>query len=161
MKKQGFLGVSAGKESACNAGDLGSIPGLGRSPWRRERQPIPIFWPGEFYGLYSPWGCKQLDTTQLLSLYEKKTILNKGEKTLARMELSYGFVSWQWVACIHENQTNILAVITKKCEFIFQQWITNIVLQLCWNIFILYQILQIVSVTSELWSFITNSQWPT
>ena len=24
---------SAGKESACNAGDLGSIPGLGRSPW--------------------------------------------------------------------------------------------------------------------------------
>ena len=28
----GFLGGSAGKESACNAGDLGSIPGLGRSP---------------------------------------------------------------------------------------------------------------------------------
>ena len=28
----GFLGSSAGKESACNAGDLGSIPGLGRSP---------------------------------------------------------------------------------------------------------------------------------
>ena len=28
----GFLGGSNGKESACNAGDLGSIPGLGRSP---------------------------------------------------------------------------------------------------------------------------------
>ena len=28
----GFSGGSAGKESACNAGDLGSIPGLGRSP---------------------------------------------------------------------------------------------------------------------------------
>ena len=28
----GFPGTSAGKESACNAGDLGSIPGLGRSP---------------------------------------------------------------------------------------------------------------------------------
>ena len=28
----GFPGGSAGKESACNAGDLGSIPGLGRSP---------------------------------------------------------------------------------------------------------------------------------
>ena len=80
MKKQGFLGVSARKESACNAGDLGSIPGLGRSPWRRERQPIPIFWPGEFHGLYSPWGCKQLDTTQLLSLYEKNNTY-KREKT--------------------------------------------------------------------------------
>ena len=33
MKKhQGFPGGSAGKESACNAGDLGSIPRLGRSP---------------------------------------------------------------------------------------------------------------------------------
>jgi len=28
----GFPGGSDGKESACNAGDLGSIPGLGRSP---------------------------------------------------------------------------------------------------------------------------------
>ena len=30
--KWGFPGGSAGKESACNAGDLGPIPGLGRSP---------------------------------------------------------------------------------------------------------------------------------
>ena len=35
--KWGFPGGSAGKESACNAGDLGPIPGLGRFPWRRER----------------------------------------------------------------------------------------------------------------------------
>ena len=41
---------SAGKESACNVGDLGLIPGLGR-PWRRERLPTPVFWPGEFHGL--------------------------------------------------------------------------------------------------------------
>ena len=32
-----FPGSSDGKESVCNAGDLGSIPGLGRFPWRRER----------------------------------------------------------------------------------------------------------------------------
>ena len=24
-------------------------------PWRRERLPTPVFWPGEFHGLYSPW----------------------------------------------------------------------------------------------------------
>ena len=51
----GFPGGSAGKESACNAGDLGSIPGSGRFPWRRERVPSPVFWPGEFHGLYSPF----------------------------------------------------------------------------------------------------------
>ena len=31
------------------------IPGLGGSQ-RRERLAIPVFWPGELYGLYSPWG---------------------------------------------------------------------------------------------------------
>ena len=64
----GFPGGSAGKESACNAGDLGSSPGLGRSPGQGERLPTPIFWPGEFHGLYSPWGHKELDTTERLSL---------------------------------------------------------------------------------------------
>ena len=26
--------------------------------WRRDRLPTPVFWPGEFHGLYRPWGCK-------------------------------------------------------------------------------------------------------
>ena len=53
----GFLYSSDGKESACNAGDLCLIPGLGRSPrvgkipWRRERLPPSVFWPGESHGL--------------------------------------------------------------------------------------------------------------
>ena len=34
---------SDGKESACNAGDMGSIPGLGRFPWRSDRLPTPVF----------------------------------------------------------------------------------------------------------------------
>ena len=41
---------SVGKESTYNVGDPGSIPGLGRLPWRRERLPTPVFWPGEFHG---------------------------------------------------------------------------------------------------------------
>ena len=88
-------------------GDLGSIPGLGRSagegigyplqyswvslvaqlvknlpaiqetwdlswvgkiPWRRERLNTPVFWPGEFHRLYNPWGHKESDMTEQLSL---------------------------------------------------------------------------------------------
>ena len=61
----GFPGGSAGKESAYNAGDLGSIPGwVGKSPWRRERLPTPVFWPEEFQGLYGPWGRRELDGTE-------------------------------------------------------------------------------------------------
>ena len=40
----GFPGGSDGKESACNAGDPGSIPGS------RAWQPTPVFLPGEFHG---------------------------------------------------------------------------------------------------------------
>ena len=43
-------------------------PWVGEISWRRERLPTPVFQPGEFQGLYSPWGLKELDTTKLLSL---------------------------------------------------------------------------------------------
>ena len=43
---------------------------VGKIPWWRERQPTPVFWPGEFRGLYSPWGCKESDTTEWLSLFK-------------------------------------------------------------------------------------------
>ena len=43
-------------------------PWVGKIPWRRERLPTPVFWPGEFHGLCSPWGRKESDTTDRLSL---------------------------------------------------------------------------------------------
>ena len=64
----GFPCGSAGKESVCNAGELGLIPWVGKIPWRRERLPALVLWPGEFHGLYSPWGHKESDTTERISL---------------------------------------------------------------------------------------------
>ena len=52
----GFPGGSAGKESTCNARDLGLIPGLGRSPREGDsclENSIPVFLPGEFHGLWT------------------------------------------------------------------------------------------------------------
>ena len=46
----GFRGGSDGKESACNAGDLGLIPGSGRSLGEGNGLPTPIFLPGESHG---------------------------------------------------------------------------------------------------------------
>ena len=40
MSALGFPGGSAGKESTCSVGDLGSIPGLGRSPGREHDNPL-------------------------------------------------------------------------------------------------------------------------
>ena len=63
-----FPGGSDSKESACNAGDLGLIPGQG-DPLRRQWQPTPVFLPGESQGWGSLvgcrlWGCTELDTTE-------------------------------------------------------------------------------------------------
>ena len=43
-------------------------PWVGKTSWRRERLPTPVFWPGEFHGLYSPWSHKESDTAEQLSL---------------------------------------------------------------------------------------------
>ena len=64
----GFPCGSADKESACSMGDLGSIPGLGRSPGEGKDYPL------QYSGLensmdYSPWACKESDTTERLSLH--------------------------------------------------------------------------------------------
>ena len=74
MVQRGFSGGSDGQESACNAGDLGLIPGFDpwvvrKISWRREWLPTPVFLPGEFHGQrnlagYSPWGHKELDMTK-------------------------------------------------------------------------------------------------
>ena len=41
---------------------------VGKIPWRRQRLPTPVLWPGEFHGLYSPWDRKESDTIEQLSL---------------------------------------------------------------------------------------------
>ena len=51
--------------NAGDIGDMGSIPGWGKIPWRRAWQPAPVFLPGESHGQrsladYSPQGLKEL-----------------------------------------------------------------------------------------------------
>ena len=52
----------SGKESACSVGDLGLVPGLGRSPGKGKGYPLQYF--GLENSTYSPWGCKESDTTE-------------------------------------------------------------------------------------------------
>ena len=57
------------QEKACIAGDMFSIPGSGKIPWRKKWQPTLVFLPGESHRQssltgYSPWGHKELDTTE-------------------------------------------------------------------------------------------------
>ena len=64
----GFSCGSAGKESVCNAGDMGSIPGLGRSPGEGKGYSLQHSGLENSMDCNSPWGRKELDTTERLSL---------------------------------------------------------------------------------------------
>ena len=71
-----FPGGSEVKASACvclQCGRAGLDPWVGKIPWRRKWQPTPVFLAGESHGWrslvgYSPWGRKQSDTTEQLTL---------------------------------------------------------------------------------------------
>ena len=69
MKDEFYWGSSAGKESASNVGDLGSIPGLQRSSGGRHGNSLQYSCLENPHGqrslaCCSPWGCKESDTTE-------------------------------------------------------------------------------------------------
>ena len=63
---------ASGKEPTCQCRrhERCEFPRVGRIPWRRALQLTPVFLPGESHGQrslagYSPWGCKESDTTEV------------------------------------------------------------------------------------------------
>ena len=91
----GFPCSSAGKESAWNVGDLRSIP---------------VFWLGEFHGLYSPRGFKESDTTERLSHYQ----MNKESHLLplARISRYFGTLRREESTQIHRYlRQNLMAAL--------------------------------------------------
>ena len=80
----GFPGGSDSKESICNAGYLGAIFGLGRSPGEEHGKPLQYSCLENPQGQrslasYSPWGCKELDTTEWLSTAQQSIIIAASE----------------------------------------------------------------------------------
>ena len=72
----GFLGCLSGKESTCQAGEVGSIPELGRYPGEENGNPLL---PGKSHGQrslagYSPWDRKESDITEGLKQQKHTTI---------------------------------------------------------------------------------------
>ena len=87
-----FLGGSDGKESACNAGDLCSIPGLRGSPGERKGYHLqyPCLENPMDRGGYSPWGHKELDLTEQLT--QTITEKNKEKECVYMYTFTYMYV---------------------------------------------------------------------
>ena len=77
----GFPGGSDGKEAICSVGDLGLLPGLGRSPGGGHGNPLQCSCLGNPHGQRSlvgcsPWGHKESDMTEHLSTEKYENLLN-------------------------------------------------------------------------------------
>ena len=66
-RRDGASLVAQSVKSHLPCGRPGFDPWSGKIPWRRDRLPTRVFWPGEFHGLYR--GRKESDTTEPLSLH--------------------------------------------------------------------------------------------
>ena len=86
----GFPCGSAGKESTCNVGHLGSIPGLGGSPGEGNGYPLLVFWSGGLHGLCH----KELDTTERLPLHYTFLALPVSWKTIFPQVECGGLEEW-------------------------------------------------------------------
>ena len=82
----GFPGGSVVKNPPANAGDVGSILGLGKIPWKRKWQPSPVLLPGKPHGQrslvgFSPWDRKRvgydLATEQWYYISAQRTAAHK------------------------------------------------------------------------------------
>ena len=71
----GFPDSSVDKKICLQCARPGFDPWVGKIPWRRERLSTPVFWPGEFHGLYSPWDRKESDTTEQFSLHFTRLVI--------------------------------------------------------------------------------------
>ena len=77
MESRDFPGGTSGKESACQCRRCrryGFDAWVGKILWRRKCQPSTVFFPGRFHGQrsqagYSPFGCKESDMTEWLSMH--------------------------------------------------------------------------------------------
>ena len=73
-----FRGVSDSKESTCNVVNLGSFPGLERSPGEGNGYPLQYSCLENLHGQwslvgYNPWGCKESDVTEFWTKHKHST----------------------------------------------------------------------------------------
>jgi len=93
------------KNLPVNAGDMGSIPGWGRSPGEGNSNPPAVFLPGEYHGQrslvgYSPWGGKESDTTEATNIHTP-SLYQEEEDSESLETLTNG-------ECLNLNLHNIL-----------------------------------------------------
>ena len=131
-KSTGFSGGSDGKDSACNAGNLGSIPGSGRSPGEGNGNPLQYSclensmdggaWQAPIPGVtfcFHTWRTEVSHVVELKPSWESQGWLQRGERTspiLKKEEFAGQQIGWQ-----NSRAVYLEAEVRVVCSVICQQ----------------------------------------
>ena len=122
---RGFPGGSDGRESPCNSGDLSLIPGSGRSPEEGNGKPLQYSCLENPMAGYSPWGHKEVDMTEqlTLSLYFNYALEEPwvGSTIMERHGNLLGHLSSSSVGCSFSGLGGPLILCTKAQNFPVQE----------------------------------------
>ena len=116
--KMGFLGGSMLKNLPASAGGMSSTHDPGRFPWKRKWQPTPVVLPGnsmtkESGRLHCPWGRKETDMTQRLSMY---TPCMRAARLCVVLVREFSLSRWQSTAVEQRSQ------VTAHSLFLYNPW---------------------------------------
>ena len=117
----------------------GFYPWVGKIPWRRERPPTPVFWLGEFHGLYGPWGRKESDMTEWLWFLVIYTMKLKLQFNQICILWKFDELFWCHLRSVHNIQVWCMAVSLPAklrvicCFFSINYIIFNVMCQLGWE----------------------------
>ena len=89
---------------------------VGKIPWRRERLPTAVFWPGEFHGQYSLWGHRKSDTTEWLPL---------SFSVNHRLKSHASFPGWSINKLLHDSGSPFLQLSDHR-SYVLRYWNLNI-----------------------------------
>ena len=136
MDTTGYPGGTSGKEPSCQQKKHERCdfdPWVGKIPWRRKWQHTPVFLPGKSHGWrslvgYSPWGRKELDTTERLSLscfpdssVGKESICNAGDPSSIP---GSGRASGEGIGYpLHCSGASLVAQLVKNLPAMWESWV--------------------------------------
>ena len=112
----------------------GLDPWVGKIPWRRERLPTLVFWPGEFCGVCNPWGHKKSDMTEWLHTWT----LYVFQKLVITQEKSYQIYMWN------------------GCKIIVYPYLVDVLAK---NIFCVAEIFICIETIKPSWMFLSNHHY--
>ena len=108
-----WLGGKESTRSTEDTGEVGSVSGSGRFPWRRKQQPTPAFLPRKSHEQRSPGGLQSIGL---------QSQTRRSEPTCGRECCAWASFLWLWESLVSCRRANMIKIVELENLFRFVMW---------------------------------------